>query len=387
MKSKPFPLMSKLSHYSFAKSFKLLVFVFEKRFEFPGLKHMKKSRLLFIVVLLCIGSFSLVVSCAGNNAKSGNVYQDARTISSPYAFPFVLWEVQALSSLISDSILSSNISLGQIELANQIRTVLADNGISTFPPLNFNLEKPPYLLVISPRDKIQYMDRMLLRQTLNSDDIDVIESKIDNLGLSSLVVRLGGFAATYPPIVDIDANRNFIIDTVVEEWFHQYLAFKPLGFLYLLDSLGFRQDSKIIVINETLAGMVSDEISSQVMVRYYGGNQPKKLAAISSSFNFNKEMKETRENVDIYLGQGDIDGAERYMTDRRNLFLSNGYQIRKLNQAYFAFHGIYGQSPASVSPVHRQLQSVRDQSQSLKEFLQKASAITNYEDLVKVAGE
>jgi hypothetical protein len=348
---------------------------------------MKNLRYLFALSLFCLGSLSVAISCIGKNTDSGDPYQDARTISSPYAFPFVYWEVQALSSLISDSILSPNTSLGQNELANQIRTILVDNGISTFPPLNFNLEKPPYLLVISPRDKIQYADRMLLRQTLSNDDINMIESKVDNLGLSSLVVRLGGFAATYPPIVDVDANRSFVIDTIVHEWLHQYLAFKPLGFLYLLDSLGFNQDSKIISVNETLASMVGDEISAQVLARYYGGSQPKKTAEINSTFNFNKEMKETRKNVDIYLGQGDIEGAERYMAERRNLFLSYGYQIRKLNQAYFAFHGIYGQSPASVSPVHRQLQLVRDQSQSLKEFLQKASAIADYDDLVKLARE
>jgi hypothetical protein len=58
-----------------------------------------------------------------------------------------------------------------------------------------------------------------------------------------------------------------------------------------------------------------------------------------------------------------------------------------LNQAYFAFHGIYGQSPASISPIHRQLQLIRDESQSLNEFLGKTSAIIKYDDLVKLSGE
>jgi hypothetical protein len=348
---------------------------------------MKNLGYLFGLILFCVGAFSATIACIDSDSSNRNTPQDVRTISSPYAFPFVFWEARALSALVGNSILSQNSTTGQIELANQIKAVLSDNGINGFPPLIFNLEKPPYLLVISPRDKIQYIDRMLLRQTLSTDDIDSIESKVDNLGLSSLVVRLGGFAATYPPIVDVDANRSFVVDAVIEEWFHQYLAFKPLGFFYLLDSLGFRQDSRIIMINETLAGMVSEEIGSQVMTRYYGVSQFKKSTPIDSSFNFNKEMKETRTNADLYLAQGEIEKAERYMEERRILFLSKGYQIRKLNQAYFAFHGIYGQSPAAVSPIHRQLQLLRDQSQSLNEFLKKTYAISNYDDLVKLVGE
>ncbi len=104
---------------------------------------------------------------------------------------------------------------------------------------------------------------------------------------------------------------------------------------------------------------------------------------VSSVFDFSVEMKQTRKNVDHYLSQGDIAAAERYMEERRHIFLANGYKIRKLNQAYFAFHGIYAHDPASVSPIHRELKQIRTESASLKDFLHNVSGMTSYADLIK----
>ena len=39
------------------------------------------------------------------------------------------------------------------------------------------------------------------------------------------------------------------------------------------------------------------------------------------------------------------------MKDRWWLMRLGGYGVRKLNQAYFAMHGIYGESVTSVSPI------------------------------------
>ena len=96
-----------------------------------------------------------------------------------------------------------------------------------------------------------------------------IEEKVDALNLSSLVVPLGGFGAAYPAIVSPDMADQHIVNAAVEEWAHQYLAFKPLGSLYLIDSLGLRQQPDIIVMNETLAGMIAQEIGDEVYERYY----------------------------------------------------------------------------------------------------------------------
>jgi hypothetical protein len=327
------------------------------------------------------------VSCTNNIYEVNDSYHQVRSITKDYSFNFIAWEMQALSSIVTGKIAGQSSSEKEKRLRTQIDAALSENGITVFPPLNFKLEKPPHLLIISPRNKIYYLDRILLRQELSDDDMEKIESEIDKLGLSSLVAELGGFGATYPPIIDLDADTNFTISTVVEEWLHQYLAFRPLGFLYLLDSLGLMQDRNVIVMNETLAGMVSDEISSQIYARYYGANVGEKSAEKISGFNFNTEMRQTRRNAEQYLSQEDIEGAERYMESRRQLFLSYGYKIRKLNQAYFAFHGIYGKSPASISPIRNELKLLRTKSQSLKEFLQQTSSMSSYIDLLEVLKE
>jgi len=62
-------------------------------------------------------------------------------------------------------------------------------------------------------------------------------------------------------------------------------------------------------------------------------------------------MRNIRRNVDAYLEQGQIDQAEKYMIEQQQFLSANGYYIRKLNQAYFAFHGNYADSPTSVNPI------------------------------------
>ncbi|MBA7473940.1 hypothetical protein ES707_09287 [subsurface metagenome] len=128
-------------------------------------------------------------------------------------------------------------------IEKQIRDTLTQQGIFnpiielkvSFPPVNFKLDKLPCLLVISPRERIESMREILLQPSLNLEEIEDIEAKVDELDVSSLVVRLGGLSTPYPTLVTNDASLRFTIDTATEEWLHQYLVFKPLGFLYLLD--------------------------------------------------------------------------------------------------------------------------------------------------------
>ena len=60
-------------------------------------------------------------------------------------------------------------------------------------------------------------------------------------------------------------------------------------------------------------------------------------------------MHETRVNVDEMLADGQVAEAENYMEARRQFFWENGYHIRKLNQAYFAFHGAYADQPGGAA--------------------------------------
>ena len=203
------------------------------------------------------------------------------------------------------------------------------------------------------------------------------------MGVSSLVVELGGFGATYPSFVANDASLRFTIDTTVEEWLHQYLAFKPLGFLYLLDLTGVSRNYEIATMNETLASMVSKEIGAIIYEKYYSWYESgySKNQGAGSGFDFNQEIREIRRVVDTHLAQGEIERAEEFMEQKRQYLASMGYYIRKLNQAYFAFHGTYADSPTSISPIGVELKKLREQSASLEDFLDTVAAMTSRQKL------
>ncbi|GAI31284.1 unnamed protein product, partial [marine sediment metagenome] len=68
-------------------------------------------------------------------------------------------------------------------IEKQITETLAQQGIFNpidkyirlkvnFPPVNFELEKPPHLLVISPRDRIESMREITLRQNISLEEIE-----------------------------------------------------------------------------------------------------------------------------------------------------------------------------------------------------------------------
>ena len=66
------------------------------------------------------------------------------------------------------------------------------------------------------------------------------------------------------------------------------------------------------------------------------------------------------------------------MEGRRRLFVANGYAIRVLNQAYFAFHGTYAESPASVIPIADQLHDLRRRTATLGEFIRTVARFDSY---------
>jgi len=278
-------------------------------------------------------------------------------------------------------------------IACQIKEVLAEQGIFhpvdkyirlkvNFPPLNFRLEKLPYLLVISPRDRIDSIREIVLKQDLTLEEMESIEEQVDGMGVSSLVVGIGGAGATYPTLVTNSAGLQFTINAAVEEWLHQYLAFKPLGFLYILDLLGISRNYEIATMNETLAGIVSDEIGAIVCEKYYPDYGNSAQQEQESGFDFNREMREIRRAVDEYLAQGEIEQAEEFMEQKRQYLVSMGYYIRKLNQAYFAFHGAYADSPTSISPIGVELRELREQNVSLRDFLNTVAAMTSRQDII-----
>jgi predicted alpha/beta-fold hydrolase len=154
----------------------------------------------------------------------------------------------------------------------------------------------------------------------------------------------------------------------------------------VLDLLGIARNYDVATINETVASMVGKEIGAQVYTKYYATDKPAtQLAPITkSTFDFNAAMREIRKTVDSYLANGEITTAEQYMEQQRRYLATNGYYIRKLNQAYFAFYGSYADSPTSISPIGTKLQKLRSRSASLKEFLSTVANVNSVQDLDKI---
>ncbi len=282
-------------------------------------------------------------------------------------------------------------------IEKQIRDALTQQGIFNpvdiyinlrigFPPTNIKLEEPPHLLVISPRDKIESIREIILQPNLSLEEKETIETRVDELGFSSLVVELAGLGTTYPTFVTSEASLRSTFNTAAEEWLHQYLAFKPLGFMYLLDLTGVSRNYEIATMNETLASMVSKEIGSIIYEQYYSQyqnsvRQNQAADAEDGEFDFDREMREIRKTVDVYLTRGEIEQAQEFMEQKRQYLASMGHYIRKLNQAYFAFHGTYADSPTSISPIGFELKKLRTQSASLKDFLETVASMASRQEL------
>jgi hypothetical protein len=104
------------------------------------------------------------------------------------------------------------------------------------------------------------------------------------------------------------------------------------------------------------------------------------------AFNYRKQMRETRLVVDYLLSIGQVKRAESYMDERREFFWENGYRLRKLNQAYFAFYGSYNDTPgggaSGSTPVGPAVQQLRARSTGLKSFIDQVKKIRSFEELL-----
>ena len=76
-----------------------------------------------------------------------------------------------------------------------------------------------------------------------------------------------------------------------------------------------------------------------------------------------------------------MEEAERLMSEKRDEFQSKGVYIRRINQAYFAFHGSYADTPGSIDPIGPKLQSLRDRAGSAARFVRLARGISSESDL------
>jgi hypothetical protein len=276
-------------------------------------------------------------------------------------------------------------------LESRLASVLEDEGLTTslpvfssvrfvFPPVDFEFDQPPAVLAVSPRDEIRLQKEILLRSGLTPDEVSSLEDKTAATGVSSVVVDIHGIAL-YPSAIPSDMSYESAVDTMAHEWLHHYFFFHPLGSHYF--------DSELTrTLNETAANIGGRELGLLVRERFPLG-EPQVAAGAPSAqpqeqepkIDFRKEMHKLRTQVDTLLSYGKIDAAEKLMEERRQFLADNGYYIRKINQAYFAFHGLYADTPASASPIGSKMTELRQLSPSLGDFLRAVSGISSEQQL------
>ena len=257
-------------------------------------------------------------------------------------------------------------------------------GDILFPPVDVRLSSPPKLLITSPRDKILRTHDVLLDSNVRLSERDEIESKLlDESNLSAIVLNIGGLA-TYPASVPGNQPMRWTVQATSHEWLHHYFFFRPLG-------QNMFDDGNMVSLNETIANTIGRELGDMAFELLGGVIPPPPPPAVSNQaassnstngevrFDFNETMRETRLRTEELLGEGRIEEAEAYMEGRRRILVSNGYNIRKINQAYFAFHGTYADSPSSVSPIGDQVARFRASIPDLGDFIREASQISSYQ--------
>ncbi len=283
----------------------------------------------------------------------------------------------------------------QAEVSGEIvRSGIAGPG-GPLPPVWFRLAHPPLAITFSPREEIQPVASYFLREDTPMAKIEAFEKDVlQHQNLSAFVEKTGG-VATFPTTVAASIpTLQTLFEVVAHEWIHNYLTFKPLGVRYL-------KSTSHRTLNETAASIVGEEISRRLMLRHYRDlylpdahpeNPPEEVqpsicllelatASQRETFDFEAALRETRMQVDAMLEAGLVEEAETYMEERRRLINAEGYNLRKLNQAYFAFHGTYATGPGSTSEIGPQMETLRSLSPSLKEFVKTVQDLRNEEDL------
>lgn len=276
-------------------------------------------------------------------------------------------------------------------LQGQVSDVASSLGLGLggqpTPPVWYHITPLPLALIISPRNVILSESDISLVPNLPIDQIIALEDRVSKgLDLSALVVPVGGIGV-YPTMVMSTDDLSWLAETVAHEWTHNFLTLHPLG-------LNYDSTPELRTMNETTANIVGKEIGTLVLQRYYPELVPPAAPSMPAApapsspekpvFNFQAEMHTTRVVVDQMLKEGKITEAESYMEARRRVFYENGYRIRKLNQAYFAFYGAYADVPggaAGADPVGPAVRALRQQSPSLASFLNRIAWMSSFKQL------
>ena len=282
-------------------------------------------------------------------------------------------------------------------LQSQLMEIISESGLDVLgqvlPPSLFEATAIPSSLIISPRTEVKQVLDISLQPGMTVEAMERLENSIDeNLDYSALVVPIGGIG-TYPTMVMQSTNLVWLTEVIAHEWVHNYLTLHPLG-------INYYTTPELRTINETTASLVGEELGLLILRKYYPDLVPVEtnLETLPSevetaepdpnAFNYQTEMRNTRQEVDRLLAEGKVTEAETYMEARRAFFWDNGYAIRKLNQAYFAFYGAYNDQPgggaAGEDPVGPAVQAFRTRYDTLADFLRAIAQVDSYDELLSL---
>ena len=278
-------------------------------------------------------------------------------------------------------------------IESALSTAIREAGLSewqrfVFPPVDIRLAGPPIVLLTSPRDRIERQHEALIEPEISLVVRERLEDKLmAEHDVAAISFQVGGLAA-YPASVLDTIPMADTFRAGAHEWMHHYMAFRPLGQKMFTSA-------EMVALNETFADIAGREIGDRAReLLLEEEERPSAPAAPQPApdsglhgrdehFGFSEEMRETRLRVDDLLAEGKVDEAEAYMEERRLLFVENGYPIRRLNQAYFAFHGTYAENAASSSPIAGQLRRFRELAPDLRTFVLRMADISSYEQFLE----
>ena len=283
--------------------------------------------------------------------------------------------------------------LAEPVIQNQTELSLASLGFGlggqVLPPVLYQVSEMPFNLIVSPRTEISTIYEVNLEPGLDVLEREKIENGIfRDFSLAALVEPIGGLGA-YPTMVMQSGDLAWLLETVAHEWTHNWLTFHNLGFRYFTSN-------QLRTINETVASISGKEISRQMLKTWYPqylsaeeydkpATRKKSVVPEKETFNYRKEMHTTRVQVDALLAEGKVEEAEAYMEQRRVFLWENGYKLRKINQAYFAFYGSYNDTPgggaAGDDPVGPLVQQYRKQFADFHRFMVKIASVKSFDDL------
>ena len=274
-------------------------------------------------------------------------------------------------------------------IESEISKVLSQEGFSSrigliFPPVDTVFARSPGVLILSPRDRIDRQDSILMKPGLSAETRGMIEDQIlEDRNMAALVESTGGVAA-FPSVVTETAGLRHAVVTAAHEWLHHWFFFQPLG-------QHFWDNGDMTTLNETAASIGGKLLGDRAFTAMTGEIVVREDDADTEptdpdAFDFEAAMRETRLEAEALLAEGKIEEAESYMEERRQSIDDNGIFIRKINQAFFAFHGSYATGAASVSPIGDLLEELRDGTDSVEEFLKTVAEFDEVEDLPEYLG-